>query len=240
MRNHYLFWKDSYERKSSSDIKAIIDQEGIILEKSLFYPTSGGQPCDQGIIEIREQSLKVHNVKKIEGGEVLIIPEFIPQDLKIGEQVKQKIDWDLRYKYMKMHSALHLLSVVIPLPVTGGQIGSIKSRLDFDMPEAIEDKKIIEDKINDLIMSNFVIEQLWISEKELEEKPELVKTMSVSPPKGSGDIRLIRIKSENEQVDLQPCGGTHVNRTSEIGKIEIGKIEKKGKNNRRVNIHLAI
>ena len=240
MRNHYLFWNDSYVKQSSSALKAIVDQEGLILEKSLFYPTSGGQPCDQGIVEIRRHSLKVHNVKKIEGGEVLIIPEFIPHDLKIGELIKQKIDWNLRYKYMKMHTALHLLSVVIPLPVTGGQIGSTKSRLDFDMPEAIEDKKIIEDKVNDLIMSNFATEQLWITEQELEKKPELVKTMSVSPPKGGGNIRLICIKSEKEQVDLQPCGGTHVKRTSEIGKIEIGKIEKKGKNNRRVNIHLAI
>ena len=107
------------------------------------------------------------------------------------------------------------------------------------MPEAIGDKKIIEDKINDLINSDFLTEQLWITEKELEEKPELVKTMSVSPPKGGGDVRLIRIKSEKEQVDLQPCGGTHIKRTSEIGKIEIGKIEKKGKNNRRVNIQFA-
>ena len=239
MRNNYLFWNDSYKKQASSVLKAIIDQEGLILENSLFYPTSGGQPCDQGHLEIRKHSLKVQNVKKIEEGEALIIPEFIPNDLKIGEPVKQKIDWDLRYKYMKMHTALHLLSVVIPLPVTGGQIGNTKSRLDFNMPEAIGDKKIIEDKINDLINSDFLTEQLWITEKELEEKPELVKTMSVSPPKGGGDVRLICIKSENEQVDLQPCGGTHINRTSEIGKIEIGKIEKKGKNNRRVNIHFA-
>ena len=240
MRSHYLFWNDSYKKQASSVLKAIIDQEGLILENSLFYPTSGGQPCDQGNLEIRKHSLKVQNVKKIEGGETLIIPEFIPNDLKLGESVNQKIDWDLRYKYMKMHTALHLLSVVIPLPVTGGQIGSTKSRLDFDMPEAIEDKLIIENKINDLIKGDLIVDQTWITEEELDKKPELVKTMSVFPPKGSGEIRLISIKSKKGQVDLQPCGGTHVSRTSEIGKIEIGKIEKKGKNNRRVNIHLAI
>ncbi len=138
---------------------------------------------------------------------------------------------------MRMHTALHLLSVVIPLPVTGGQIGSAKSRLDFNMPDAISDKQMIQDKLNNLISNDLFTEQIWITEEELEKKPELVKTMSVSPPKNSGDIRLICIKSKKDQVDLQPCGGTHIKNTSEIGRIVIGKIEKKGKNNRRVNIH---
>ncbi len=240
MKDNYLFWENAYNKNDSSFLKSIVDAFGLIFEKTLFYPTSGGQPCDQGKIEIGKYSLKVLNVKKINMNEILIIPEFVPNDLKLGEPVKQIIDWDLRYKYMKMHTALHLLSVVIPLPVTGGQIGNDKSRLDFNMPHAIDDKQIIEDKLNDLINTDLIIEQLWITEKELGNKPKLVKTMSVSPPKGSGDVRLICIKSKKEQVDIQPCGGTHVNRTSEIGKIKIGKVEKKGRNNRRVNIHFAV
>lgn len=239
MSNHYLFWNNSYNKEANS-VLISIEQEGLTFQQTLFYPTSGGQPCDQGIIKIRNYSLKVENVKKIEGGKTLIVPEYIPKDLKLGEIVEQYIDWEQRYNHMKMHTALHLLSVVIPLPVTGGQIGAIKSRLDFDMPEAIEDKQIVEDKLNDLIKNDLFVKQIWITEKELEKRPELVKTMSVSPPKGGGDIRLISIESEKGQFDLQPCGGTHVNRTSEIGKIEIGKIEKKGKNNRRINIHFAI
>ena len=240
MRNRYLFWEDPYKKEASSILKSIIGEEGLVFEKTLFYPTSGGQPSDQGTINIGNHSIKVLNVKKIDGGETLIVPEFLPNDLEIGEPVKQIINWDLRYTYMKMHTALHLLSVVIPLPVTGGQIGNNKSRLDFDMPDAINDKQIIEKNLNNLISNDLIIEQLWITEKELEENPKLVKTMSVFPPKGSGDIRLICIKSKKEQVDLQPCGGTHVKNTSEIGKITIGKIEKKGKNNRRVNIHLSV
>ena len=240
MNSHYLFWNNSYMKQAESVLESIIEQQGLILQQTLFYPASGGQPYDQGIIKIGNYSLKVESVKKFEGGKTLIIPEYIPNDLKIGAIVEQFIDWDLRYKYMKMHTSLHLLSVVIPLPVTGGQIGADKSRLDFDMPEAVEDKLIIENKINELIKSDLIVDQIWITEEELDKKPELVKTMSVFPPKGSGEIRLISIKSKKGQVDLQPCGGTHVSRTSEIGKIEIGKIEKKGKNNRRVNIHLAI
>ena len=240
MNSHYLFWNNSYRKQAESVLESIIEQEGLILQQSLFYPASGGQPCDQGIIKIGNYSLKVENVKKFERGKTLIKPEYIPSDLKIGAIVEQFIDWDLRYNHMKMHTALHLLSVVIPLPVTGGQIGANKSRLDFDMPEAIDNKQIIEDKLNDLIKNDLLIKQIWITEEELEKRPELVKTMSVSPPKGGGDIRLISIESEKGQFDLQPCGGTHVNRTSEIGDIEIGKIEKKGKNNRRINIHFAI
>ena len=237
MITHNLFWEDPYKKQASSCLETIIQEEGLIFEKSLFYPTSGGQPCDLGIIEFENFSLKVVNVKKTATGKALIVPDFIPDNLKLGEPAKQIIDWDLRYKHMRMHTALHLLSVVIPLPVTGGQIGSAKSRLDFNMPDAISDKQIIQDKLNNLISNDLFTEQLWITEEELEKKPELVKTMSVSPPKNSGDIRLICIKSKKDQVDLQPCGGTHIKNTSEIGRIVIGKIEKKGKNNRRVNIH---
>ena len=138
---------------------------------------------------------------------------------------------------MRIHTALHLLSVVIPLPVTGGSISAEKGRLDFDMPEAPEDKAILEEQLNELIARDLEVHESWITDEELQAQPELVKTMSVKPPMGSGRVRLVGIGSDADQIDLQPCGGTHVARTGEIGRIRIGKIEKKGKQNRRVNIH---
>ena len=154
----------------------------------------------------------------------------------MGETVKQVLDWEKRYLHMRMHTALHLLSVVIPLPVTGGAIRPEKGRLDFDMPNSPEDKEILSVKINKLIDQNFNVTEKMISEVELDNNQNLIKTMSVKPPKGVGQIRLIRIGLEKEQIDLQPCGGTHVKNTNEIGKVKISKIEKKGKLNRRVHI----
>ena len=140
---------------------------------------------------------------------------------------------------MRMHTALHLLSVVIPLPVTGGQISSEKGRLDFDMPEAPEDKLLLQDQLNQLILGDYVVRSTWISDEELRQNPSLVKTMSVSPPMGTGKVRLVKIGSDDQIIDLQPCGGTHVRNTSEIGSVVFGKIEKKGRQNRRVTIRLA-
>lgn len=139
---------------------------------------------------------------------------------------------------MRVHTALHLLSVVVPLPVTGGAIGEEKGRLDFDMDEAPEDKQGIEDALNALIAQNLIVTTQWISDADLDANPGLVKTMSVKPPRGTGKVRLVRIGNTTEQVDLQPCGGTHVRSTSEIGSVRIGKIEKKGRQNRRINLHI--
>ncbi|MEM0944502.1 MAG: alanyl-tRNA editing protein, partial [Pseudomonadota bacterium] len=147
-------------------------------------------------------------------------------------------DWEIRHRHMRMHTALHLLSVVIPLPVTGGQIGAEKGRLDFAMPDPPEDKTALEMALNALIAADHPVSDTWISDAELAAKPEMVKTMSVKPPTGQGRVRLVRIGGA-EQVDLQPCGGTHVARTAEIGPIRLGKIEKKGRENRRVSIHLT-
>ncbi len=237
MNRTYIFWKDAYSRSQPAVIKKIVPEEGIILEETLFYPTSGGQPGDSGLIKFNDQVTSISEAKKTYNGDILLVPEFFPSQLAIGMHGVQEINWELRYKYMKMHTALHLLSVVIPLPVTGGQIGAVKSRLDFSMPDPIENKQKIEDEINYLIQKNLYVEQLWITELELDQTPNLVKTMSVAPPRGRGDIRLVKISSRDCQVDLQPCGGTHVKGTGEIKSITVGKIEKKGKNNRRVNIH---
>ena len=162
--------------------------------------------------------------------------DYLP---KLGDTVEQFIDWETRYNHMRVHSALHLLSVVIPLPVTGGSISDIKGRLDFNMPESLSHKEELESHLNELIAGGYKITNSWITDKELAAQPGLVKTMSVKPPIGSGRVRLVRIGSNDQQIDLQPCGGTHVATTLEIGSMRFGKIEKKGKQNRRVNIHFV-
>jgi misacylated tRNA(Ala) deacylase len=157
----------------------------------------------------------------------------------VGAEARQFVDWGRRYRHMRVHTALHLLSVVIPLPVTGGQIASDKGRLDFDMPEPPGDVAALEEALNALIERDLAVSDQWISDAELLANPGLVKTMSVRPPTGQGRVRLVRIADGASQIDLQPCGGTHVRRTGEIGRVEIGRIEKKGRQNRRVTITLV-
>jgi len=156
----------------------------------------------------------------------------------VGAEVTQIINWPRRFGHMRIHTALHLLSVVIPLPVTGGSISEAKGRLDFDMIDPPEDKEALAQALNALIARDLEVSESWITEDELDANPGLVKTMSVQPPRGAGRIRLIRIGEADTQIDLQPCGGTHVARTGEIGKVRLGKVEKKGARNRRVYIHL--
>jgi misacylated tRNA(Ala) deacylase len=157
----------------------------------------------------------------------------------IGAQIGQRLDWERRHGHMRIHTALHLLSVVLPYPVTGGAIGADKGRLDFDMPDSPEDPAVIEGRLNALVTRDLPVSAEWITEAELDANPGLVKTLSVQPPRGTGRIRLVRIGSDSAPVDLQPCGGTHVARTGEIGKLALGKIEKKGRINRRVTIALV-
>ena len=179
----------------------------------------------------------VTNARKGDGGSIILdITGELPS---VGENVVQTLDWERRLRHMRVHTGLHLLSVVIPLAVTGGAITAEKGRLDFDMPEAPEDKEAITQALNELIQRDLPISEDWITDAELDANPGLVKTMSVSPPKGAGRVRLIRIGEGTEQVDLQPCGGTHVRNTGEIGEVRIGKIEKKGARNRRVNMVLV-
>ena len=170
-------------------------------------------------------------------GQQALLPGQGPRP-PVGVEVTQVIDWDRRRSHMRVHTALHLLSVMIPRPVTGGQISEGKGRLDFDMPEAPEDKEALEAGLNDLIARDLAVTEDWITDAELDANPGLVKTMSVAPPRGAGRVRLVRIGAGEAQVDLQPCGGTHVARTGEIGPVRLGKIEKKGRQNRRVYLHL--
>ncbi|SHH31542.1 alanyl-tRNA editing protein [Marivita hallyeonensis] len=229
---------DPYARDLAARVVGHTDEGGLMLDRSIFYPTGGGQPGDSGWVTWDGKSLAIATTVK-GAGEVCVLVPSEPTSLPpIGAHVTQRLDWERRHKHMRIHTALHLLSVVIHLPVTGGSIGAGRGRLDFMMPEPPEDKVALEDALNALIDRDLVVSEDWITDEELDANPGLVKTMSVQPPRGSGRIRLVRIGEGSAQVDLQPCGGTHVARTGEIGRVVIGKIENKGKQNRRVNIAL--
>lgn len=232
-----LFLSDSYLKECTSTLVDITDTGGLIFDKTVFYALSGGQPGDEGSISWGSKSCQIKSSIKNRVGDVCLVIEDGQEIPPIGTECIQKIDWIKRYRYMRVHTALHLLSVIIPLPVTGGQISEDKGRLDFNMPEPIQNKAELENDLNETITKDYIVTQSWITEKELDKKPELVKTMSVSPPRGTGKIRLIRI-GDSDQIDLQPCGGTHVATIGEIGRVSLGKIENKGKQNRRVNLHI--
>ena len=231
-----LYLKDAYQTRAEGSVTGITEQGGIILDQSLFYATSGGQPGDIGTLIWDDQDIEITTTIKGEGGSIVLIPAEGATHPAVGQTVTQSINWDKRYAHMRMHTALHLLSVVIPLPVTGGAITAVKGRLDFDMPEAPDDKDALTEMLNAIIARNFDITERWISDAELDANPGLVKTMSIQPPRGAGRIRLVRIGDVSKQVDLQPCGGTHVAKTGEIGRVAISKVEKKGKQNRRVHL----
>jgi misacylated tRNA(Ala) deacylase len=230
-----LFRDDAYLTEAAATVVAHTPEGAIVLDRTLFYPTGGGQPGDSGWLVCDGVRIVVATTVKVEGGLVGLVPaEPLPMPA-VGVRVTQHLDWDRRHRHMRVHTALHLLSVVIPLPVTGGQIGAERGRLDFDMPDAPGDTGAWEAALNDLIDRDLVVSQEWITDAELALHPELVKTMSVQPPVGQGRVRLVRIG----EIDLQPCGGTHVARTGEIGRVEIGRVEKKGRQNRRVSVTLA-
>ena len=229
-----LFENDAYLNEFEAKIIKIIKEDNHIeLNQTAFYAKSGGQPGDKGEIEREGSKIQVLETIK-ENNKIIHIVDDL-KDIEENADVIGKINWDLRYKHMRMHTALHLLCSIVPLGVTGGQIGYEKSRLDFNDPDKVINKEELEEKINLLVEDNHIITSEIIEGSILEEKPELVRTMSVKPPQVDGKIRLIRIGD----VDLQPCGGTHVKSTNEIGKIQIGKIENKGKMNRRVNLLLS-
>jgi len=233
-----LFRDDAYLKSATAELVELTDNGGLIFDQTVFYPIGGGQPSDVGELISGDLNLKVREVRKGDQGKVVFFVEGSTEGIQIGQKFQQKIDWPTRYGYMKIHTALHLLSVVIPLGVTGGSIGSQKGRLDFEMPEPLENKEILENELNELIAKGLKITESWITDAELEENPSLVKTMRVKPPMGQGKVRLVRIGTETDEIDLQPCGGTHVKSTLEIGKIRLGKVENKGKSNRRVHLHL--
>lgn len=233
-----LYRSDPYCRETVGTVSAITDEGGIVLDRSIFYPQGGGQPGDSGILRWDGHEIEIATAIKGPDDSVILLPAEPVSLPSIGTEVTQILNWERRHRHMRVHTALHLLSVVIPLPVTGGSIGADKGRLDFDMPEAPDNKAELEDTLNRLIACDFRVTEEWISEGELDANPGLVKTMSVKPPRGAGRIRLVRIGAGENTADLQPCGGTHVAWTSEIGKVRLGKIEKKGAQNRRVSLHI--
>lgn len=238
-----LFRDDTYLREAPARVVGHTPEGGVLLDQTLFYPTGGGQPGDSGRLDWAGGSLSIATAVKAgpdpkHGGLIALVaaePRPLPP---VGAQVMQHLDWDRRHRHMRVHTALHLLSVVIPRPVTGGQIGAERGRLDFDMPEPPADLAALNATLQALIDRDLAVTEDWISDAELLANPGLVKTMSVAPPMGAGQVRLVRIGQGGGQIDLQPCGGTHVARTGEIGAVEVTKIENKGRQNRRVTLTL--
>jgi Ser-tRNA(Ala) deacylase AlaX len=234
-----LYRSAPYLREAEARVADLTPEGGIVLDRSLFYPPGGGQPGDGGRLLWDGGSLAIATAVKGQGGAVVLLPEAPAALPAPGTPVIQHLDWERRYGHMRIHTALHLLSVVLPFPVTGGQIGADKGRLDFLLPEPPDNPAAIEAALEALVDRDLTVAEDWISEAELDASPGLVKTRSVAPPRGAGQVRLIRIGQGAEQIDLQPCGGTHVARTGEIGGLRLGKIENKGKQNRRVTLHLG-
>ena len=232
-----LFREDAYLTSTPATVVGISEKGGIVVDRTCFYATSGGQPGDSGVLvtPAGEFSLATAVYNDPLKTEIAHVPAEGVALPAVGDNVTLKIDWGPRYRRMRMHTALHLLSAVLPYPVTGGAVNEDDSRLDFDIPEAGLVKDEITEKVNAMIKTDAEVRSRWITDEELEANPALVKTMAVKPPMGTGRVRLIEIVG----LDLQPCGGTHVRRTAEIGAVRVTTIEKKGKQNRRVRISFA-
>ena len=236
MPTELLFREDAYLKTATARVVAV-HERGIELDRTIFYPLGGGQPGDTGVL-IRASGERIPIVDTRKGDTfdtVLHIPAQDAPRPEPGEALTLEIDWDRRYALMRLHTALHVMSCVVVAPVTGGNIAPDKARLDFDIDISLLDAARIERETNALIARGVDTETVWITDEELDAQPELVKTMSVKPPRGAGRVRLLRIPG----IDLQPCGGTHVRNTAEIGAIRVLKIRNEGKRNKRVEIALA-
>jgi misacylated tRNA(Ala) deacylase len=231
-----VFRDDAYARGCAARVIAT-DERGIRLDRTVFYPTGGGQPGDTGSLRLAsgETIAIVDAVKGDAADEVIHVPAPGTPLPSPGTELTAEIDWERRYRLMRMHSCLHLLCAVVPGAVTGGQVSDGRGRLDFDVPGASLDKEAIAAQLNALIAAGHDVTPRWITDAELETRPELVRTMSVKPPVGAGRVRLMEVAG----IDLQPCGGTHIRNTAEIGPIKINKIENKGRQNRRINLQFV-
>ncbi|MDH3589348.1 MAG: alanyl-tRNA editing protein [Gammaproteobacteria bacterium] len=226
-----LFREDAYLKSCEACVTEVTEQ-GVILDRTVFYPLGGGQPGDTGELRLASETvLRVVDTRKGEGDAIVHVFEEGAQVPVVGTRLEATIDWDRRYAHMRMHTGLHLLGTVLKYGVTGGSISAMRSRLDFDMQDTV-DKETVTRELNALVKADHPVLTQWITDAELEAQPELIRTMSVKPPRGAGRVRLLNIPG----VDLQPCGGTHVAHTGEIGRLRLGKVEKKGARNRRVNI----
>jgi misacylated tRNA(Ala) deacylase len=237
MATELVFRADWGAAEAKATVLAVTERGGIILDRTVFYATGGGQQGDRGHLE-RADGRRTAIATAVWDDAAKTVVAHVPAEGEVppeaGETVTAVIDWPLRLLRMRAHTCLHLLSVALPYPVTGGSVGDGEGRLDFDIPDQI-DKDAVQAKLDALLAAPAAVTDRWITDAELDANPTLVKTMSVQPPRGSGRIRLVEIAG----LDLQPCGGTHVRDTAEIGRVAVTSIEKKGKMNRRVRIKLV-
>jgi misacylated tRNA(Ala) deacylase len=235
-----LFRTDAYLRDCTAQVLAVSERGGIVLDRTVFYAAAGGQPGDRGVLELEGGTCPIATtVYDADKTTIVHVPAEGGARPAPGQSVRASLDWENRSKLMRMHTCLHLLCALVKFPVTGGQVNPDDSRLDFDIddPSAV-DKDRLTAGLNELIDADHPVSERWITDAELEANPGLVRTMAVKPPMGTGRVRLVRI-GENGSVDMQPCGGTHVRRTGEIGRVAVTRIEKKGKLNRRIRVSFA-
>jgi misacylated tRNA(Ala) deacylase len=235
-----LFREDAYASSCNAQVIALNDRGGLILDRTVFYATSGGQPGDRGTLAGGGRKIMIATaVYGADKSEIVHVPADGQEPFLPGETVELELDWHIRHAHMRVHTALHLLCALVRFPVTGGQIAADGGRLDFDIPDpSAVDRAMLQSEINRLIEEDHPVFTSAISDEDLQAKPDLVRTMSVKPPMGTGQVRLVGI-GKNGAVDLQPCGGTHVRSTGEIGHVSVGKLESKGKQNRRIRVSLG-
>jgi misacylated tRNA(Ala) deacylase len=241
MDTECLFREDAYLRACEARVLAVNERGGIVLDRTVFYAAAGGQPGDRGRLELANgNACPIATTVYDEGKTAVVhVPAEGSTPVAPGEPVRAVLDWDTRSRLMRMHTSLHLLCALVKFPVTGGQVGAEEGRLDFDIEDASAvDKDRLTADLNALIAADHPVSERWIADAELDANPGLVRTMAVQPPRGTGKVRLVLI-GEDGAVDMQPCGGTHVRRTGEIGAVAVTKIEKKGKLNRRIRVAFA-
>lgn len=239
-RTQALFRDDAYLREAEASVVEVNERGGIVLDRTIFYATSGGQPGDTGYLE-RADGSRIAIAGTITGeskDDIVHVPAADQPAPEAGETLRLVIDWDRRFKLMRMHTACHLLSVICPFPITGASVSEEDSRVDFDLPDAGVTREDVTARLMELVRADHPVATRWIDEAELAANPGLVKSKNVRPPAGAGRIRLVVI-GQDGSVDSQPCGGTHVAKTGEVGEIHIGKIEKKGRENRRFRLRFG-
>lgn len=233
-----LFRLDAYLRQAPGRVIDHTAEGGIVLDVSLFHPTGGGQPGDAGRLVWDGGGIDIATTVRGQGSDIVLVPAEPAPLPVIGTRVTQSLVWDRRHRLMRMHTALHLLSALLARPVAGGQVGTDKSRIDIEMEDGMPDRVALDRALTALVNRDLPVTAEAIGPDDLAARPGLIRTAVVRPPRGTGDIRLIRIGTDEGTVDLQPCGGTHVASTAEIGQVHIGKIERKGRTHRRVYLHL--
>ena len=226
-----LFRQDAYLTSCEATVVAV-EEDGIILDRTVFYPEGGGQPGDAGMLRTASGDIAISDTRKSDDGILHVVVNGTDHGLSVGDTVEMSIDWGRRFAHMRMHTLLHLVCAAVDGEISGAAVGAEKSRVDFNLPDTKLDKEELTDRLNELIAADHPVSARWITDEELAAQPELIKTMTVRPPTGQGHVRLMEI----DGIDLQPCGGTHVRSLAEIGRVRVSKIENKGRHNRRVNV----